>query len=262
MKITTRITDLNSALIVLEELGQSRASYLDLPLSPRDKGDGDLRLVSDACGRCGGEGYIYGHSHVEGGICFACNGAHTKNCVKDISIIQDARRQKTAHNKRVKAAAEYKAGQAAAMASLSDECRAWVEAGERVPSFVHDILARAGRWEMTVKQREAIEKAYLGAQKYLATIAAREPCPHADGDRVEIEGTIVSEKTYFSDYGETIKILVDTGLGWTVWSTLPSAIRKATKGSRVKFTATLQATDDPSFVKAKRPSKALLIEGE
>ena len=87
-------------------------------------------------------------------------------------------------------------------------------------------------------------------------------------------GKIVSTKCVDSDWGTTIKMLFVADDGQKVWGTVPSKIFEAVrekaraqgfgtpgvKGSRIEFTATVQASqDDPKFGFFKRPSKAKLI---
>jgi hypothetical protein len=80
--------------------------------------------------------------------------------------------------------------------------------------------------------------------------------------RVVVDGRIVSVKTYDSAWGSSIKITVkvETPEGnWLVWSTLPSSIFTASRGDRIRFTATLKRGNEPHFAFGKRPTKAELF---
>lgn len=82
------------------------------------------------------------------------------------------------------------------------------------------------------------------------------------GERIEIEGNIVSRKLVENFYqgGDTLKILIVTKDGWTVWGTCPSALAGEV-GDRVSFTARIEpAKDDPKHGFYSRPTKAKTIE--
>lgn len=95
-----------------------------------------------------------------------------------------------------------------------------------------------------------------------------EPCPEG---RVQIAGKIISMKTKETAYGDTIKMLVKSDDGFTVFGTCPSSIptrycerrnKFVSVGSRIVFTATVTPSkDDDKFGFFKRPTKAHL-EGE
>jgi hypothetical protein len=91
-------------------------------------------------------------------------------------------------------------------------------------------------------------------------VASATPAPES---RVTVTGEIVSIKEYpgYMPNTYTTKMLVKDDRGFKVWSTLPDAIWQAEKGNRVSFIATLTpAADDPYFAKAKRPTKAEILE--
>jgi hypothetical protein len=85
-------------------------------------------------------------------------------------------------------------------------------------------------------------------------------CPEG---RVNIDGMILSVKSYESDYGFQMKMLVQDESGFKVWSSVPG-YRDVASGMRIRFSASVTPSqDDPLFGFAKRPTKCLvLIEGE
>lgn len=91
--------------------------------------------------------------------------------------------------------------------------------------------------------------------------------------RVTVQGQVVHMRVVedgFS-YEGTWKMVVRTEEGWAVWLTVPAAIAPShtydtgeddgvSIGDRVEFVATIEASDDPLFGFAKRPSKARILE--
>ena len=100
------------------------------------------------------------------------------------------------------------------------------------------------------------------------------PVPDATS-RIEVIGTVIQTKLKWTEFGETLKMLIfcegDEGR-FKLWGTVPRALieqvsdqtikdRDATlKGSLVKFTAKIsQSSDDPCFGFFNRPSKATVL---
>ncbi len=134
--------------------------------------------------------------------------------------------------------------------------------------YAHDILA--DMWRKLVKYGSLSENQVKFAKRLIAEAknpkAAKsdepEPTEDAPEGRVVVTGTILGLKTVDSLYGHTIKMLVrsDKG-GWKVWSTLPSSLSDAGKGSHVEFTATLKRSNkDQYFAFASRPSKGRILD--
>jgi hypothetical protein len=114
------------------------------------------------------------------------------------------------------------------------------------------------------------------ARDLLAEDVAPEPTAPVVEGRIVITGEVLSEKWQTSDYGEQHKMLVRDDRGFKVWGSVPAAIEMSRfhdadgmyqeipgveKGSRVTFTATVEASrDDESFGFFMRPSKAELLE--
>jgi len=78
--------------------------------------------------------------------------------------------------------------------------------------------------------------------------------------RTIIEGTVGYVKSVINDYGETWKFRVVSDEGWAVWGTRPRSIESAVAGDRVRFTATIEPSEDSDFGFFKRPAKAEILE--
>ena len=91
-----------------------------------------------------------------------------------------------------------------------------------------------------------------------------------------VEGTLISERWQESQYGSTLKCLVITDDGRSLWGTKPTikvrnpeghyceyAYPRVLLGARIQFMAQLERSDnDPHFGFFKRPTKAkMLVEG-
>lgn len=107
-----------------------------------------------------------------------------------------------------------------------------------------------------------------------AAVKTDRPATPAPAGRVEVEGTVVNVKWVESQYGGSLKMLLEADAGYRVWATVPKDLtmilverdngwqeyREVTVGERVAFTATLEpSADDATFAFAKRPSKARLV---
>ena len=89
--------------------------------------------------------------------------------------------------------------------------------------------------------------------------ASASPCPTG---RVEVEGTVLSLRWVSNEYGDTLKMRVQTDAGWTVYGTVPGIIEDdVERDTRVRFCATVTPSDDDQlFGFFKRPAKAEIIE--
>ena len=102
-------------------------------------------------------------------------------------------------------------------------------------------------------QREA---ARIQKEKEEAIYASAEPVPTG---RVEVIGTVLGTKVTETRFGPVSKMLVQDERGFKVWGSIPSSLPNP-KGEEVRFTATLEASeDDPKFGFFKRPTKAQFI---
>ena len=90
--------------------------------------------------------------------------------------------------------------------------------------------------------------------------------------RMTIEGEILTLKMQESDYGDTLKMLVQHADGWKVWGSVPSAMNTwdyendcdgLKKGDKVRFDAKVEPSkDDKKFGFFSRPTKAVIVSEE
>jgi hypothetical protein len=229
--------------------------------------------IAAACCRCGGSG-VYAHY----GICFRCggegqepNGQRVYGYPVDWTEAQVEAHQAKLAQKR-EASAERKAAKERAIWDTNLETfpvlaeadalrHASVEAGEAFDGFVLDILFKAVKFPVTERQAAAVGKALerMAEREAQAAQEEAEARPVPTG-RIVVEGEVLTTKWQDSSFGGTLKMLVK-GEGWKVWGSVPSGLRGLEKGDKVRFTATVEASeDDPSFGFFKRPTKAEVLE--
>ena len=101
----------------------------------------------------------------------------------------------------------------------------------------------------------------IAEQKSEDERAARDAL-HEQGQPVEngrqiIEGLVLAMKWQQSDFGDTLKMLVQDDRGFRVWGSVPSKL-EINREERIQFTATVEASqNDPKFGFFKRPAKAV-----
>lgn len=123
---------------------------------------------------------------------------------------------------------------------------------ERYGSLSDKQVDFALKLHAEAKQRvsETDERAAVAAK--LAASGVRAP----EG-RVSVVGTILRKKTVYSDFGDTVKCLIELPTGAKVWGSQPNS-RNAGHveiGGRVSFTASFEVSkDDPTFAFYKRPT--------
>lgn len=129
-------------------------------------------------------------------------------------------------------------------------------------------LVKYGR--LSDKQVDFLKKLLLkidgraAAKAELATLPDAAPMPvvpDCPEGRMIITGRVLTTKIQTSDYGDTLKMLVQHESGWKVWGTVPSD-SGFDRGHKVQFTATVERSqNDSKFGYFKRPTKAPLLEG-
>lgn len=129
-----------------------------------------------------------------------------------------------------------------------------------LPAFALDIYRKARQYLLTDAQGQAMADAVTKAQQRIQDRKLQpDPEPVPTGDRIEIEGKIVSLKWYESDFGATQKMVVLGDGGWRVFVTVPSKL-SVEVDDRVRFSAQVSASDnDPTFGFGKRPTKAEVL---
>jgi len=210
-------------------------------------------LISTSCGRCGGSGNT-GHFQ-DGGVCYACWGADTRNSYKRVPVLEWARLEYSRQQKAEKRRADRVAAAAAAEAAKLEAQRKHNE--ERG----HGRLTFA---ELQEKQRAELQPVIPG--------------------RREIVATVLKLKAYESAYGCTWKMTVKCqATGNLYFGSQPSSLDSVTyvkryeatadypaadveeqrglqRGDVVRFTATMEPSEkDPTFGLFSRPAKAVVV---
>ncbi len=91
--------------------------------------------------------------------------------------------------------------------------------------------------------------------------AAHEAGEDAPEGRIVINGIVLAFKLQSSQFGDTLKMLVQDDRGFRVWGSVPKSLDDAERESRITFTATVTASDrDAKFGFFKRPTKAEILE--
>ena len=91
--------------------------------------------------------------------------------------------------------------------------------------------------------------------------AAHEAGEDAPEGRIVITGIVLAFKLQSSQFGDTLKMLVQDDRGFRVWGSVPKSLDDAERESRITFTATVTASDrDAKFGFYKRPTKAEILE--
>ena len=143
--------------------------------------------------------------------------------------------------------------------------------GIRPNFFVLDVSHKLRKYgDISPKQLEAVhaslardaEFAARRAEKAVEKAAAEADKPKAEvpTGRQVITGVLLSTKVQESQFGTTIKMLVEDDRGFRVWGTVPNSLFQngmAPRGWRVSFAAEVEASrDDKSFGFYKRPTQA------
>lgn len=148
--------------------------------------------------------------------------------------------------------------------------------------IVYDILHKGRRYgSISERQADLVKKIAREHRERQAQRAEKEaelgPVEDVPEGRVEITGIVISHKWQENDYGDVHKMLVESENGrWRVWGTVPAKIEvdrysydegrpvatgHTLKGSRVRFSANVEASkDDSTFGFYKRPTKPELLE--
>ena len=124
-------------------------------------------------------------------------------------------------------------------------------------STIADIVWKFIKYESMSPKQEAFLRSLV------AKVSAPAPAVAAPTGRVVVEGVVAKVDYRESRFGTVRKMLVRTGAGWSVWSTIPASVgnMSAIQGKQVKFQATLQQSgNDAMFAFASRPG-ALTVLG-
>ncbi len=175
--------------------------------------------------------------------------------------------------KQVKAAIEAQAGKAKAQAVLVEEGlpECWIIYSEnqvgRQADIICDIVGKLVRYGSISDAQVGLLRRLLGQIANAGQVAAQRadeveaaaPLPQFAG-RVRIQGKVLATKVVDSQYGSTIKMLIQHANGWKVWGTMPASLDSGCKGAVVSFEARVEASqDDVKFGFFSRPTKAVLV---
>lgn len=252
--------------------------------------------ITEPCGRCGGSG-IYDapssasfHTKTVGFVttgCFACMGTGEHSFLVSSARAKARRhaREAVARQEKIDAARQRAASFREQYGELFDRAKSILDTLRSGDPF-HRKLS----WNLSAVTGGADFDAEPWATELREILEAydqrelmKRPAPTG---RLEITGTILSAKYVDSDYGSTLKMLVE-GDGWKVWGTVPKQLAddeygryydaddndprydgiavwtKALIGRKVTFTATVKVNeDDPSFGFFTRPTKATISDIE
>lgn len=143
-------------------------------------------------------------------------------------------------------------------------------------SFAHDVVNKLNQYGyLSERQVECLLASLKRDVEFAATATARAEAEAArkatalpaPSGRVQVQGTVVMTKSYDSQFGVTLKMLVLLDTGAKVFCSVPSDLDccevGTLKGQRVEFTATFTpAPDDKLFAFGKRPTKARVLTTE
>jgi hypothetical protein len=140
------------------------------------------------------------------------------------------------------------------------------EAGVRhySDSFVMDVGRKLVKYgSISDRQISAVGKAFerdgeKEAERFVSDLKPKSPMPSG---RQVVTGRIVSQKWVDSDYGSTLKFLVEATEGFRVFGTKPTSLDAAEVGDIVSFTATLKPShNDEFFGYGSRPTKGFIVK--
>lgn len=240
--------------------------------------------VREYCGKCGGSGsvswgvQVSGAIHTEKGlrivpqVCFDCNGVGYR-----MILVSSVRAREAAAAKK---AAEAEAAQQAFIARYN----AWAEANQDLVAMTNELAVAGISFAEELVGVVQTEKQEAAIRRIAARRAeeAAEPKTEVPSGRMVVTGVIVSTKHTWSQYGDTLKMLVKDDRGFKVFGTFPTSLadeiygiwyethqeentwgpdcwEEQARGTRVTFTATLERSrDDANFGFYSRPAKAAL----
>lgn len=242
-------------------------------------GEAADKLVFVPCDRCGGSGFLAHFNHIDGGICYGCEGG------KGQMVTVRTLRQRASSAASAARKAEAKTTERLArhdeaiaqVAKLTDNWSKWLElANDKGGSFLFDIWMKAFDYDLSEKQVAAVASSIDKKLSWKAEAEAkRSALTPAPVGKVEVAGTVLKTTYKEGDWGPVYKMTVLADEGFEVYSTIPKkiidtfeaeydedtnvyAVIEALVGRQVAFTATLSPSQDAGFAFASSPSKASL----
>jgi hypothetical protein len=140
----------------------------------------------------------------------------------------------------------------------------------KVVQWGNELSEKQRAFSVKLLQQIADRPAMLAERA--ARDAHRLPIP-AFIKRATVEGVVLSAKHAESDFGTTLKIVVEHADGWKVYGTCPGNVMaelggfhealEFLKGKRIRFDAAIIVSDDdPKFGFFKRPTKDAILNAE
>ena len=128
-----------------------------------------------------------------------------------------------------------------------------------------DNIASIARLEIVPRKYDGYAASILAAhERHLEQESEKkiqnETAVPALGGRQIVEGTILSVKEKWGDYGMQLKMTLMTTGGWKLYGTLPKAINTAKRGDKISLTVTVKPSyKDEFFAFGSRPAKATIV---
>lgn len=226
--------------------------------------------ITQECGKCSGSGSVYWGVDVTGAIreangktrlvprvCFQCNGTG-----KYVVLVKTIR-ARAAKEQRLRAELELQ-NKRAEQARLARE--SW---NATHPQLVERLtqIAASSRYELrsvradaqrlldecTIPAQDDLDRIFEVVDQFAAAEAERAEAPEG---RQTVTVTIRGFKDTYTQWGVTVKMLVEHASGWKGYGSVPARM-DAEKGDEVTFTATFKrSADDPKFALFKMPRVA------
>lgn len=240
------------------------------------------------CTRCGGTGHYSFNGYDS--ICYKCGNHIDGRLGAHIGDRAAAEKDAAARQKRVDARIRKLDQKVANLRERDNDVAEFLlsinlqEPDKKTSAFIA-AMAQAVQYPaqaekpFTDKMLEAVQKVLAKNAERAAVDAAR---PAVLEGRVVIQGTVLSTKSYETDFGTAYKMLVEDSRGFKVYGSIPSSLwndveflggyRKLAWGEtdgvmsklvgmELIFTATVEASrDDKSFGFFKRPAKASIVD--
>jgi hypothetical protein len=213
------------------------------------------------CRRCGGSGH-YSFNLMHGTVCFGCAGRKRGKLVRvdaaEILKLEKAadrravKRDEAAAERRARWDAEAAAGRAEVERDFP-EAYAILDGYDGRNKFIADVASRMAQYGRLKRDGDMsnIARAVVDAHARDNGFAVDVPT-----GRVVVEGEVIKTDVKFNAYGERHVMTVKNDEGWAVWGSIPRDISAVERGDRVRFTATVEASEKPTFGFFKRPSNA------
>lgn len=240
-------------------------TYLNFDPNVTKTVDG-VEYVAIMCWKCGGSGYLPGYEYVDGARCWGCNahrgplGWRSRADYEKVLARRakdEERRARKAREEAERVAAEKREAREIFVQENGDLVAA-LEAYAGHSRFILEARADVVLHGETLTEAQvaALRKAIDDeAQRLAAEIEVPEGRQVVEAEVLKVK----DEEDTFSPYGGTVwKMLVQAD-GFRLYGSVPSSlVGSIERGSRVRFTATLQPKET-GFGFYKRPTKAEVL---